>query len=724
LKGFGLFLFCGKLNQKTPMDKIIEILKQLGIDDQSIILKLMILGVIIPVVFTLIKLAWKGIQLMILHRNQKMLNRDLSPFFSDGDVRKATQFYIPTKFQNVSPSEDDEPSSKFIASAKQKIIPLFLKKVFKSDGDDNKFYLILADSGMGKTTFMINLFLAYKNQWTWFGLKPHHKIELFPLGSPDALDAVAKVEDKKNTILLLDAFDEDIKAVSDHKARMQDILWVTKEFREVVITCRTQFFPSEEEVPTEAGYVKTYGDSGTEYKFQKLYLSVFDDKDITRYLRKRFSILQFGNRKKAKVIVKKSPNLVMRPMLLSYINDLVGEERDFTYSFEVYEVLIQKWIERESKKHGVREKYGSAENYQKLLYEFSQEFAVNLYQNKDKRGGYFINHDEILSTQLQFSEVEKYEGADKDLKGKSLLNRNAEGKFKFAHKSIFEYFLAKRCVENKYFFQTFNFEGMSAAENFYYGMITLNLGNLDGTFVCNTFDYRNKEMPLYKLLITDLKDLYRIKITSVENLNIDFLSRMVSLKELVVFDKKRMSQLYDIYVFWDSQKLLERQELQKSPKLREQLELRELQELREQRELLERRELRELLEWRKRLERLGRLELRELRELLERVEVRELPELLELRELRKLLEWERRINELESLKMREIREMQEWQEWRERIELRQWQQWQERLELRELLELMFYKSEEELLKELTPINDFLKEMRELKRNLPNCKIYY
>lgn len=324
------------------MDKIIEILKQVGVDDQSIFLRLMILGIAIPIVLAILKFGWKGIQFLILQRNQRLLNRDLYPFFSDGDVKKATQFYIPTKFQNVSPSEDDEPSSKFIASAKQKIIPLFLKKVFKSAGDDNKFYLILADSGMGKTTFMINLFLSYKNQITWFGLKPHHKIELFPLGSPDALEAVAKVEDKKNTILLLDAFDEDIKAVGDYKERMKEILSVVKGFREVVITCRTQFFPSEEEVPTEAGYVKTYGDSGTEYKFQKLYLSVFDDKDIKRYLRKRFSIFKFSNRKKAKTIVEKSPNLVMRPMLLSYINDLVGKEGDFKYSYEIYEILITK----------------------------------------------------------------------------------------------------------------------------------------------------------------------------------------------------------------------------------------------------------------------------------------------------------------------------------------------------------------------------------------------
>ncbi len=534
------------------MDKIIDILKQFGIDDQGIFLKLMVLGVAIPVVLAILKLGWKAIQFLILQKNQRLLNRDLSPFFSEGDVKKATQFYIPTKFQNVSPSEDDEPSSKFIASAKQKIIPLFLKKVFKSNGDDNKFYLILADSGMGKTTFMINLFLSYKNQITWFGLKPQHKIELFPLGSPDALEAVAKVEDKRNTILLLDAFDEDIKAVSDHKVRMKEILSVAKGFREIVITCRTQFFPSEEEVPTEAGYIKTYGDGGTEYKFQKLYLSVFDDKDIKRYLRKRFSILQFSKRKKAKNIVEKSPNLVMRPMLLSYINDLVGEEKDFRYSYEVYQVLIEKWIERESKKHGIGEKYKSPENYQKLLYEFSQELAINLYQNKEKRSGYFIKHDEILTTQLQLGDVEKYEDSDKDLKGKSLLNRNAQSQYKFAHKSIFEYFLAKKCFEDFDFLQTFNFEGMSVTENFYYERFSASLNKLNGVFI-----ERGLEMRLNTLQATNVKNIKSIKIKSLENLNISSLSNLENLTTLVVFDKKNLNVLFDLYLYgWH---LLERE---------------------------------------------------------------------------------------------------------------------------------------------------------------------
>ena len=131
------------------------------------------------------------------------------------------------------------------------------------------------------------------------------------------MTAIKNVDDKKNTILLLDAFDEDIHADKNHKLRIREILDCGKDFCVILITCRTQFFPSEEELPTEATYIKTYGDDQTEYKFQKLYLSVFDDKDINKYLEKKFPLFprfwsQFKRRINANKIISKSPNLVMR----------------------------------------------------------------------------------------------------------------------------------------------------------------------------------------------------------------------------------------------------------------------------------------------------------------------------------------------------------------------------------------------------------------------------
>ncbi|MCB9355325.1 MAG: hypothetical protein H6575_12225 [Lewinellaceae bacterium] len=98
------------------------------------------------------EILWKGISHLFRWRNQRLLNRDLHPYFSAADVYRATRYYIPTRYQNVAPSEDDEPGRRYIAAAKNKLIPLFLNEAFHRDKDGNKYYLILADTGMGKTT--------------------------------------------------------------------------------------------------------------------------------------------------------------------------------------------------------------------------------------------------------------------------------------------------------------------------------------------------------------------------------------------------------------------------------------------------------------------------------------------------------------------------------------------------------------------------------------------
>jgi hypothetical protein len=458
---------------------------------------------------------WQITKQAIRWRNQRILNRDLAPYYSKADVYRATRYYIPTYFQNVAPSEDDEPSRKYIAAAKSRLIPLFLKKAFNNDKDDNKFYLVLADSGMGKTTFLINLYIAYKNRWRNPFKPALYDIKLLPLGFPNILKDIEKIENKKDTILLLDALDEDIEAVKDYVTRLNLILSKIYHFREVVITCRTQFFPSEKEEPSRTGYI-TGGESG-EYRFQKLYLSVFDNKDIRRYLRKRFNIFQRKKYKRALQIAEKSPNLVVRPMILSQIEDLVGSDREFEFSFEIYEEFIERWIQREARKPDMIKKYGSEAKFKKLLYEFSQQFAVNLYENKQERGGYFLKKGERFSfkdieiedLKNQIVKDDKHELTENEKRSKSLLNRNAAGEYKFSHKSIFEYFLVLELLRNYEFCKQFDFNGMDAAKHFYGEIVIKNLRISDGYF--STTSSRNKFHPNRLLSHRMINDVFILK---------------------------------------------------------------------------------------------------------------------------------------------------------------------------------------------------------------------
>lgn len=209
------------------------------------------------------------------------------PFYTAEEISKAVKYYAQTHCQSVSPSITHEPSQPYSFVPKEKLIPFFIKKAFESKDGDFKYYMLLADSGMGKTTLMLNLYLTYKKSLR----KPFreffnegYKIKLIPLGTPEALVEINSIEegDRSSTILLLDALDEDNEAIKDSKKRLQVLTSATKKFRKVIITARTQFFRSEEDEPHKVGIMKFGGDKG-EHIFVKLYVSPFDNNDIKNF---------------------------------------------------------------------------------------------------------------------------------------------------------------------------------------------------------------------------------------------------------------------------------------------------------------------------------------------------------------------------------------------------------------------------------------------------------
>lgn len=501
----------------------------------------------VPIIFFLLILwhLYKSISFLLKIRNRKILNKDLTPYYSSSDVYRTTKNYIDTRYQNVSPSEDDEPGKRYLASAKNKLIPVFLKKVFNYSVSNNKYYLVLADSGMGKTTFLINLYIKYKNKRILPWNNERKEIKLIPLGAPNSIQEIQAIENKQNTILLLDAFDEDVKAIQDYKSRMNEILENTWKFNTVVISCRTQFFPSQKEEPYETGYF-SFGESG-EYKFQKIYLSTFGNSEINKYLNRLFppyNFFKFRKLLRAKKIVKKCPNLMVRPMLLSHIEDIVASKEDFYHTYQLYKILIDKWIQRESRKPGIKEKFG-VKNYEQLLYNFSSELAYNLFKNRESRGGYYISKDEefqIDGFSLNTIEDEYKSFSSIEKKSKSLLNRNAEGKYKFSHKSILEFFIAERVIQSKVNPNVLETEGISASKSFYNEMAVDILRNIDGFYFQD-----NKRFPLNGLKERDLKFSDTLQINNFADFNPDFLICFDSLRKVIIADSSLLLPLHVIY---------------------------------------------------------------------------------------------------------------------------------------------------------------------------------
>lgn len=321
---------------------------------------------------------------------------------------------------------------------------------------------------------MINLYLQYVSFWN-FHREKRIKMKLYRLSMSDTLQKVGEIkgEEAKNTILLLDALDEDPyiipkdTSISDEEAfrkRVDEIIEVTKDFREVILTCRTQYFSGQESDPYELKILRP--DEEGYYTLNKLYISPFEDIEIKSYLNKKYPFWQLWKRKdkqRAKNIVQNSPKLVVRPMLLSYIDLLIEDDKSYGNVYEIYESLIEKWLLREAKK---RKPEREREKFMENLRALSDHAAQKILDINSSNKGLYLTKEQALS----LAQTHHIELKPDEVTGKSLLTCDGQGNWKFAHKSILEFFLAKRCLDDLSFFIKMiksDFAGMDMVKTFY-----------------------------------------------------------------------------------------------------------------------------------------------------------------------------------------------------------------------------------------------------------------
>ncbi len=449
-------------------------------------------------------------QLQERHKYQREAKK-LDPQFDYIFLRELTDLYIPTMFQNASPTRQDEPEFSHKYVVKQKLIPFFLKTAFNQKKESERFYLILADSGMGKTTFMVNLYMNYVSFWNRNRDKDL-KIKLFRLGYADTLDKVKSIkgDDAINTLLLLDALDEDPHILPKHaqtdeeafQQRLDEIIETTKNFREVVITCRTQYFPGQEEDPYELK-IQRPNQKGF-YILNKLYISPFDDKEVDKYLKMKYPFWKIGQREQKKCatqIVKKIKlKLIVRPMLLSYIHLLTKDVQKYETAYTIYENLIEQWLIREAEKRKpLKEQKQFIENLRKV----SEHTALKIYQQRKTNSALFLTRDQAIAIAQQ----NNVELKPDEVTGKSLLTCDGQGNWKFAHKSIFEFFIAKHAIANFSFniqLTENNFAGLDMTKLFCKekGIYHETIFVKGGSFLMGSNE-REDEKPIHQVTLSD-----------------------------------------------------------------------------------------------------------------------------------------------------------------------------------------------------------------------------
>lgn len=339
-------------------------------------------------------------------------------------IKSATRYYIPPYYSHIDPTQETEIKTTTVAKGK-----LFDKvdNILSCNDPEFRHLLLLADSGMGKSAFVLNYSVHYKNLLK----KKRQCLALVLLGMSDADENITKIKNKPNTVLFLDAFDEYINSIENHGKRLRELMSRCQQFNRVVVTCRTQFF---DEIQEETGIPNIWpGKKGT-YKFGRLYILPFDDNQVNKYLKKLYPVWKKKKRKNAQKLVKKIPLLSVRPMLLAHIPDLINSEMTYDFTFQLYEKMVEAWTEREEGKLGVRKE---------PLRQFSEKMAVNLYLNRERRGAEQISDEELTELAKKWNiPLQAWQ-----LTGRSLLNRDGAGNYKFAHRSILEYLFAKYCIE-------------------------------------------------------------------------------------------------------------------------------------------------------------------------------------------------------------------------------------------------------------------------------------
>ncbi|MGD8782674.1 MAG: formylglycine-generating enzyme family protein [Ignavibacteria bacterium] len=184
-------------------------------------------------------------------------------------------------------------------------------------------------------------------------------------------------------------------------------------------------------------------------------------------------------------------------MLLSYIDFLVDKTQIFENTYQIYDTLIRKWIEREAAKR--KHKSEDREKFKRDLYNFSRFTALEIYKKRKENN--LISKEEAKA----ICEANNIDLTEYEIMGQSLLTRDVSQNWKFAHKSILEFFIAKEAVKK---FEIYcelaksNFTGWDMVQVFY-DVIGQWIFMKGGTFEMGDNNLNRFTKPVHRVTVED-----------------------------------------------------------------------------------------------------------------------------------------------------------------------------------------------------------------------------
>lgn len=357
--------------------------------------------------------------------------------------------YIPTMGQKNGPHNNEniiEPDE-----SRYPLVEKLLNEILANNMVvGKKRYAILGGSGMGKSTFSASLFYKYTYRYK-FKRSPW-PIYVKYLGKKNVLKEIQNIDDANisQSIIILDALDENIEATKNLKDLMDKIEELTDKFKFVILSSRTQLFPNELCEPHRGSVIQNGGTKKL-LTWEKIYISPFSKEETVMFLENKY---QIGSKQyqKAIHIMEKTKDLMTRPMVLSFIDDLLDfSNREDLTTVEIYGRIIDEWLKRECEGLSVSKSD---------LYTFSKKLSLKIYEKWIHSGETSLSEDEYL----KFVAENGYKSSPYSYKERSLINRKGNGAIKFSHKSFWEFFIAINSMENPC--KSFNSQGLEMAVEF------------------------------------------------------------------------------------------------------------------------------------------------------------------------------------------------------------------------------------------------------------------
>lgn len=349
---------------------------------------------------------------------------------SDRHQRKdVSSLYIAPTFRRAHPIAGLRLSANEPLEAQS--FEVFERLIF--DSESCKYFVLLAEAGMGKSSF----FQGYQH-WRRQRLLRRGRFVMLNLGMPNVDHRIEQIANPEQTILFLDALNEDVRAEDHPAARLRQLMHHTRKFARVVFTDRQRTFPKFVEDPPGGNVyrlVEQPKSADHRYHFNVFYLSPFDARQVRAYLNRRFNFTQPSKRKNAHRLIRRLSRFPMAPIYLNYIPDLLESNRRFHHTFEVFDAIIDVSARRETRQ--------LAHVSPDRLSEFWEVLAVDIYLNRKHRLLERIPRSDLLKLAArQQLTLEKWQPTEK-----SLLQRDSNSFYHFEHRTFMEYLFFKRFLK-------------------------------------------------------------------------------------------------------------------------------------------------------------------------------------------------------------------------------------------------------------------------------------